>query len=148
VGWVYWPGARYHYGAKVYAPDLVYTNEQNGTLSRKTWNPVGVLYGGYPWASVIAKKSKYDPVPSSDKQLENHIPHIGYGPTTPDWRGRIANLKRTRLRSSPHQSLIPSRQPRVGRISSPISPACLILKPQLGTHPGPGSHTWRFSSIR
>jgi hypothetical protein len=38
-------------------------------------------------------KSRYDPVPSSDKQLGNQILHIGYGPTAPSWRGANTNLK-------------------------------------------------------
>jgi hypothetical protein len=38
-----------------------------GTMGRRLW----------------PKKSRYDLVLSSGKQLENHIPHIGYGPITP-----------------------------------------------------------------
>jgi hypothetical protein len=40
-----------------------------------TWGTMGHL--------LQPKKFEYGSVPSSDKRLENHVPHIGYGTSTP-----------------------------------------------------------------
>jgi hypothetical protein len=46
----------------------------------------GYCWGLVPWVPRVAgynRKIYIRPIPSSGKQMGNHAPHTGYGPTTP-----------------------------------------------------------------
>jgi hypothetical protein len=69
-----------------------------------TWNGFDSCWGlvrRIPRVAGYGPKFWIRQVPSSSKRLQNHTPHVRYGPTTPNWRGGATNLKRTKPKSNP-----------------------------------------------
>jgi hypothetical protein len=55
-------------------------------------------------------------------ERHNQVPHIGYGPTTPDGREGTTNLKELNPDTIRTNPFIPPQWPRACKILSPIRP--------------------------